>query len=218
MQSIRRLFLSIRLPNCLLLLLGSAILSFGLCHIHAHSGITEGGVLGLTLLLQRWLRLSPAVSGLILNLACYLLGWFLLGGKFILYSTVAGGGFSLFYAVFEQLPPVLSFLESYPLAAALLGAVFVGVGVGICVCAGGAPCGDDALAMSLSHVTHLNIRWIYLVSDLTVLGLSLTYIPIRTIGYSLLTVILSGQIIGWIQELPHRYRERKENDTKESTE
>ena len=58
--------------------------------------------------------------------------------------------------------------------------------------------------MSLFAITKVPIQWIYLVSDLTVLGLSLTYIPLRRIGYSLLTVILSGQVIGWIQKIPNK--------------
>ena len=33
------------------LLLGAAILSFGLFNVHSQSGVTEGGVLGTTLLL-----------------------------------------------------------------------------------------------------------------------------------------------------------------------
>jgi uncharacterized membrane-anchored protein YitT (DUF2179 family) len=89
------------------------------------------------------------------------------------------------------------------LIAAILGGVFVGVGVGLCVLAGGAPSGDDALAMSLSNLLHVDIQWIYLMTDLSVLALSLLYIsPIRIL-YSLLTVIISGQIIGWIQKLPN---------------
>ena len=55
------------------------------------------------------------------------------------------------------------------------------------------------MAMSLSHLTGIPIQNIYLVSDLTVLILSLSYIPFRRIAYSLLTVILSGQLIGLIQ-------------------
>ena len=39
-------------------------------------------------------------------------------------------------------------------------------------------------------------------TDLVVLGLSLTYIPLRRIGYSLLTVLISGQLIGLVQRLP----------------
>ena len=181
---------------------GSAILAFGLYHIHAVSCITEGGVLGLTLLLQRWLEISPALSGLILNLLCYGLGWRTFGKTFLLYSAAAGGGFSLFYAIFEQFPPLFPSIAEYPLLAAIAGALFVGVGVGLCVLAGGAPSGDDSLAMSLSHRTRLDISRIYLISDLSVLALSLTYIPISRIVYSLLTVVLSGQIIGWMQKIP----------------
>lgn len=59
--------------------------------------------------------------------------------------------------------------------------------------------GDDALAMSLDRVLPLDIQWIYLISDLVVLLISLTYIPVSKIIYSLLTVILSGQIIGVMQ-------------------
>lgn len=193
------MFFGLKGKNCALSLLGSAILAFGLYQIHSFSGVTEGGVLGMTLLLHHWFGLSPSFSGLVMNLACYLMGWRLLGRKFILYSIISGGGFSLFYAMFEQFPPLWPQLVDYPLLAAVAGALFVGIGVGLAVRAGGAPGGDDALAMSISHVTHWNIQWVYLMSDLIVLGLSVSYIPINRLGYSLLTVILSGQLIGWIQ-------------------
>ena len=80
--------------------------------------------------------------------------------------------------------------------------LFIGIGAGLCVRAGGATCGDDALAMSLTHATKIPIQWIYLISDLTVLLLSLSYIPVYRIVCSLITVVLSGQIIGWIQKIP----------------
>ena len=187
--------------NILLALVGSAILAFGLYNIHSLSGVTEGGVLGLTLLLHHWLGISPAVSGLVLNAACYLLGWRALGRSFIGYSIAAGGGFSLFYAIFEQFDPLWPGLVNHPLGAALLGALFVGVGVGISVRAGGAPGGDDALAMAISQWTRFDIQWIYLASDLIVLTLSLSYIPIRRLVCSLITVVLSGQLIGLIQRI-----------------
>lgn len=185
-------------------ILGSAILAFGLYQIHSFSGVTEGGVLGMTLLLHHWIGISPAVSGLVMNLACYIMGWRLLGREFILYSIISGGSFSAFYALFEQFPPLWPELAEYPLLAAVFGALFVGVGVGLAVRAGGAPGGDDALAMSVSHVTHWNIQWVYLMSDLIVLGLSISYIPLTRLGYSLLTVILSGQLIGWMQRIGKR--------------
>ena len=190
----------LKLKNCLSILLGSAILSFGLYNVHSISGVTEGGVLGLTLLLERWFGISPSVTGLILNGLCYLLGFKMLGREFIAYSVVAGGGVSLFYAVFEQFPPLWPQLADMPLIAAVVGSLFVGIGVGLCVRANSAPTGDDSLALSLSHHFNIGIQWVYLASDLIVLLMSLTYIPLSRIAYSLLTVILSGQIIGFIQK------------------
>lgn len=187
--------------NCIFAVLGSAILAFGLYNVHSFSGVTEGGVLGLTLLLHHWFIISPSISGLIMNIICYAIGFKLLGKEFIANSIFAGGGFSVFYAVFERFDPLWPQLANMPLAAAIIGAIFVGVGVGICVRANSAPSGDDALAMSLSSVTGLGIQWIYLISDVIVLLLSLSYIPIGKLVYSLLTVILSGQIIGLIQKI-----------------
>ena len=74
----------------------------------------------------------------------------------------------------------------------------LGVGVGLGVRMGGASGGDDALAMSIEKLTGIGIQWVYLVEDLIVLTLSLSYIPLRRIAYSLLTVILSGQLIGLV--------------------
>lgn len=182
-------------------LLGSAILAFGLYNVHALSGVTEGGVLGMTLFLRHWLGVSPAVSGLVMNAACYLMGWRLLGREFIAYSIVAGGGFSIFYGICEQFDPIWPQLAQYPLLAAVLGALFVGVGVGLSVRAGGAPGGDDALAMSISALAHWNIQWAYLFTDLVVLALSATYIDIERLGCSLVTVMLSGQLIGFVQRV-----------------
>lgn len=184
--------------------LSSAFQAFGMYNIHAVADVTEGGVLGLTLLLEQWFAISPALSGLILNGICYFLGWRTFGKEFIYLSMVAAGGFSVGYGICECFPPLWPEIANIPLLAALLGALFIGIGAGICVRTGGATCGDDALAMSLSKITHIDIQWIYLISDLTVLGLSLSYIPLKKIGYSLLTVILSGQIIGWIQKIPKK--------------
>ena len=184
--------------------LSSAFQAFGMYNIHALADVTEGGVLGLTLLLEQWFSISPAISGLILNGICYFLGWRTFGKEFIFLSIVAAGGFSAGYGICELFPPLWPEITNMPLLASLLGALFIGIGAGICVRAGGATAGDDALAMSLNHITGWPIERIYLISDLTVLTLSLSYIPLRRIAWSLLTVVLSGQIIGWIQKITIR--------------
>lgn len=190
--------------NILILFFASAFQAFGIYHVHAAADITEGGVLGLTLLLEYWFHISPAISSFILNTACFAFGLHTLGKGFILSSFIAALGYSAGYGLWEQFPPIWPAIADFPLIAAILGALFIGIGAGLCVRAGGATTGDDALAMSLSHLTRVPIQWIYLVSDVTVLLLSLSYISFGRILYSLITVTLSGQIIGWIQRIPHR--------------
>lgn len=200
------MFRNVKPGACLAALLSSAFLAFGIYHVHSLSGVTEGGVLGLVLLLQHWFDISPAVSGVVLNGACYFIGWKMLGREFLVYSACSVGGFSAAYAVLERFDPLWPQLAEHPLAAALLGAVFVGLGCGVCVRAGGASGGDDALAMAISQRLGCRIEYVYLFSDVTVLALSASYIPLRRLGYSLLTVLLSGRIIGWVQRvrLPRR--------------
>ena len=190
----------LHLRPCLINLLGGALLAFGIYNVPSLSHVTEGGAVGLTLLLDHWFQISPSVSNFVISAICYFLGWRTLGGAFILYSAISATGFSVGYAIFEQFPRLWPQLAHMPLTACVIGALFVGISIGLCVRAGGAPCGDDALAMSLVRLTHVPIQWIYLASDLSILALSLSYIPLRRMVYSLITVTLSGQIIGWLQK------------------
>lgn len=193
--------IKISVGRCILALLGSIILGFGIYNVHSLSGVTEGGALGLTLLFENWWGITPAITSAVINIICYAIGIKTFGRDFIVYSLISTLGFSGSYAVFECFPRVYPEIANMPLAAALVGAVFVGVGVGLCVRAGGAPTGDDALAMSLGKIFRINIEWIYLATDIAVLALSLTYIPLSKILYSLLTVVISGQIVGLVQRI-----------------
>lgn len=182
-----------------LIVLGAAIASFGLYNVHQQCGITEGGVLGTVLLVHHWTALPASLVTPVLDIACYLLALKILGSAFIKWSVVSTACVSGFFKLWELRPPVLPDLSGQPLLAAVLGALFVGVGVGLVVRQGGSSGGDDALALSISRFTGLRVSLAYLFTDLTVLGLSLTYIPFRRIAYSLVTVTISSWLIDFIQ-------------------
>ena len=185
----------------LIIVLGACILSFGLYNIHERTGVTEGGVLGMTLLLQHWFGLSPAITSPVMDIACYLLAWHFLGNAFAKYAVAASLAFAASHALWEQFPPLLPDLSAFPMAAAILGALFVGLGVGLVVRIGGACGGGDALALTIAHVSRWPISRCYLFTDLAVLLLSLTYIPFARIVYSLVTVTISSVVIGRVQRL-----------------
>lgn len=195
--------------NSILAYLGSAILAFGMYHVHSFAQVTEGGQLGLTLLLQHWFSLSPAITSFLFNALFFFIGWRTLGKTFIAYSAICTAGFSLTFWICEQFPPLWPDLIAYPLLAALLGAVFVGVGTGLCVRMGGAPSGDDALAMSICHKFGFKLEHIYIAFDVSIMLLSLTYIPLKRILFSLLSASLSSWMIGCIQriQIPKRRRQ-----------
>ena len=177
------------------LLAGAAVLSFGLFNVHSQSGITEGGVLGTTLLLHHWFGISPGVSEFVIDAVCYALGFRYLGKGFLRRAFAASAAFAVFYLVWERAGYLLPDLSAHPLAAALLGGVFVGVGVGLVVRAGGASGGDDVLALLLEKFTRLTLSRAYFFTDAVVLALSLSYIPVRRIAFSFLTVTLSSFLI-----------------------
>ena len=109
------------LKNCLITLAGSVILAFGLYHVHSFSGVTEGGVLGMTLLLEHWFSVSPAISGFVMNILCYCLGWKLMGKGFLGYTALATVGFSATYKICELFPPLWPELADMPSGALRAG-------------------------------------------------------------------------------------------------
>ena len=184
----------------LLLLIGAMACTFGIHNIHQRTNITEGGIIGLMLLLEHWLKFSPACITPILDILCYIMAFKFLGGNFIRLSIISTFFISVSYKVWELFPPLLPDLSSYPLVAAILGGFFVGVGVGLIVRQGGSSGGDDALALTISHTLNWKLSHAYLFTDVVVLLLSLTYISVTRIIYSLITVTTSSYLIDLIKK------------------
>lgn len=199
-------------PMLFWIALGAGICTFGIHNIHEQTGITEGGVIGMMLFIHHWFHIPPGWITPVLDITCYLLAFRFLGGAFIRISAVSTLCVSLFYDFWELFPYMIPDLSDYPLAAALLGGVFVGVGVGLIVRQGGSSGGDDALALSISRVTNWRLSRCYLFTDLIVLGLSLSYIPVMKIAFSVVTVMLSSFLIDYVQNIKRRSRSEIASD------
>ena len=205
MERLRNAFAETAFVRYLLIVLSSSVISFGVYNIHAVSKVTEGGIIGLCLLLYNWFGISPSVTNFVTGILCFAFGWKLFGDGFIVRSLTSVCAVSFSYRLFEILsPPLWPQFADMPFAAAVAGALFIGAGTGFCVRLGAASVGDDALAMGISHITGVKIQWIYMFFDAVILLLSLSYIPAGRIVWSFLTVILSGQIIGLINTKPQK--------------
>lgn len=196
----KKLTEGLSLKKLLLIVLGAMICSFGIHNIHQRTNITEGGIIGLMLLVEHWLNISPAYITPVLDIACYLLAYKYLGGIFIKISVISTLCVSGFYKFWELFPPMLPDLSEHPLLAAVCGGIFVGIGVGLIIRQGGSSGGDDALALTISHTLRWRLSRSYLFTDVVVLLLSLTYIPVLRIIFSLITVTISSYLIDLVKE------------------
>lgn len=180
-------------------LLGAAIVTFGVHNIHQRTSLTEGGILGLILLIQHWTGVYPSILVPVLDGLAYAFALRYLGKDFLKVSLAATLSFSLFFRLWEIFPPMLPNLSENLLLAAVVGGIFVGVGCGLVVRQGGSGSGDDALALTISKLTKCRISHAYLVTDLSVLLLSFSYISLGKIGYSLITVVISSFLVEFVQ-------------------
>lgn len=180
---------------------GTAIASFGLHNIHQRADITEGGVLGMLLLLNHWFGIPAAAASPVLDLICYGIAFRMLGQDFLKRSALSSVCMSGWFFLWEHLPYLLPDLSGQPFMAAVAGAACIGTGVGLVVRAGASSGGDDALAMAISKACRCRIALAYLATDLSVLLLSLSYLPFRQIFYSLITVTLSSTLLDLVKSV-----------------
>lgn len=187
------------LKDISLILIGSTILAFGVYNFYYLNSITEGGVLGTILLLKNIFGIDVSIAGAVLDISLFILGFKMFGKRFFVYSVGASIGFSVLYDIFEAVGPLVPQMGMF--TSAVLGGLSVGIGCGIIMRVGCAAGGDDALAMVISKVTSLKIGTVYLLTDGVILLLSVSYIPVMQMIYSIVAVIISGRTIDFIYGL-----------------
>lgn len=200
-NGIHSLMEGITVKKIFIIMIGAAILSFGIHNIHQRVNVTEGGVIGLMLFIEHWMKISPSFITPLLDGVCYLIAFKMLGFNFIKLSVISTAFISLSYKLWESLPFMLPNMIDTPLLAAVIGGLFVGVGVGLIVRQGGSSGGDDALALAISKRFKWNLAHSYMFTDFVVLFISLSYIPIVNVLVSLVTVTISSNVIDWIKDV-----------------
>ncbi len=113
-----------------IILIGSAIFTFGVHNIHNVTGITEGGIIGLVLFGNHWFGIPPSIVSPALDCLSYAVALMVLGGGFLGWSAVATVAVAGFYRLWESQPYRLPDRTKDPQRAAVLGALFVGGGLG----------------------------------------------------------------------------------------
>lgn len=182
----------------IIIIIGTFIVAFAMNNIHARFGISEGGQLGVELLFYNWFNISPAISSIVIDMIFYTIGFLVFGKRFLINAITGTISYSLFYYMFQNMPYLLPNFENNMLIISIVGGILIGIGCGMVVKMHGTCGGDDAAALTLSKITKIPISICYFIMDVIVISLSLTYININNVWYSLLTSFISSIIIGII--------------------
>lgn len=181
-----------------IIFLGASIYAFGLVTFNIPNQLAEGGMTGITLILFNLTGFNPAYSTLLLNIPLILIGFKIFGTQTLVYTLVGTFSLSMNILFWQNMHIVIS-VENDLLIAALLAGLFGGVGSGIIYKVGGTTGGTDIVARILEKNFGLTIGRSLLILDIMVLLLSLTYLSLKEMMYTLIAVFVFSIVVDFVQ-------------------
>ncbi|GAE29039.1 YitT family protein [Halalkalibacter hemicellulosilyticus] len=190
----------LHIKRIIFIILGSAVLSFGLVYFNMENQLADGGFTGITLILYFMFEFNPALSNLVLNIPLFFIGWRILGRTTFIYTLIGTFSVSIFLEFFQRYPLIHIPLHDDMTLAALLAGVFIGVGLGIVFRYGGTTGGVDIIAkLGFTYLGWSMGRTMF-IFDAIVISSSLLYLNYREAMYTLLAVFVAAKVIDFIQQ------------------
>lgn len=179
----------------IMLTAGAVIAAFAIEEFLVAKQILDGGVVGISIIFNQLTGIKLSYFIIVLNIPFLILGWKLLGKTFAFKATYAMIVFSIFLLCFEEMPE----LTEDPLLATAYGGLFLGLGVGIIMRAGGCVDGIDTLSLLLSKKIQLSIGQIILFFNLIIYSCAGFIFGIDRALYSLLTYFITSKVIDIVE-------------------
>lgn len=187
-----------RIHDSCIIILGSFILAVSLFHIHFQNNLTDGGFVGIAMLIKHMTNISPSITTIVMDIPFILIGIRLLGKKMVSKTLLGAVSFSGFYLLMEKYSPFQVNLSDHLLVAAIIGGILVGLGIGMILRVGGATGGDDIASILLSKFSNISVGTSYFVLDAVVLLVSLVYLDWKDISYTLISVLVCAKITDFV--------------------
>ncbi|WP_188068062.1 YitT family protein [Brevibacillus brevis] len=190
--------MKIRLDSIIAIIIGSAIMGFGINAFNIPNHLAEGGITGISILIK---LLVPVVDQgivfFVLNVPLFFLGWKILGRTSFFYTILGTVSLSVFLSLFDG---VLPLPMKDRLLASLYAGVAVGVGLGIIFRYGGTTGGVDIIARLLQKYMGISMGRTLFLGDILVIGASLVYLNLESAMYTLVVVFIAARVIDFFQD------------------
>ncbi len=189
--------LSAVLWNLLLIATGGIVLAIGIKSIAIPHHFISGGFSGLSLLIYYVFGgLTPGVWNMVLNVPLFILGWIFLSRRFLMYSLF--GMLVVAFAI-DWIPFQIPIKDH--LLAALASGACIGAGAGIYLHSLGSVGGSDIIAIILNKKWNLRIGQFFFYFNLVLFSLSLAFLDLDLILYSLLLTFVIAQVTDYFQSV-----------------
>jgi uncharacterized membrane-anchored protein YitT (DUF2179 family) len=187
--------------NVTMIILGAAIMAFGLFHFIIENGLAEGSFTGIALIFYHTAGIRTSLSLFLLNIPIFIVGYFLLGKQSMAYSLVGTLSLTLWLAMFEK----WHFHFSIPcmLVVAILAGVSLGVGLGIIFRFGGTTGGVEIIARILHKKYEIEFGTSILIQDCLVLIASVIfYLDFDKALYTIVSLFILTRLVDKIGSKP----------------
>lgn len=183
---LQHIFKKINYETWIYLMLGAFILALGINLFIAPHSLAFGGVTGITIIIQSLTGIPLFASNLFISIIVILGGWFELGREFMVKTVIPTAILPVFLFLTA---PLSNFSLNLPLSA-VLGAVTVGTGISLTICAGGSTAGPDTVGLILKKRFRIPVTLTMIVIDVLVIMCGYHIYGIKTAAWSIGVAIL----------------------------
>lgn len=179
-------------------LVGSVFVALAFNGCLLPNGVASGGFSGLSTILHSVLGWEPAFVQWALNIPLFLVGWYILGGRFAMKTLV--GTFFLPFMIFmtRNIEP----WTTDALLGSIFGGITVGIGLGIIFRGNGSTGGTDLLAQILNKYTNLSLGMSVAILDGIVVLMSALLLSMENGMYALVALFITSKTIDFVQVGP----------------
>lgn len=177
------------------MVIGAIIAAFAIEEFLVPCTILDGGVVGISIMVNNLTGLKLSMLTIVLNLPFLFLGMRSLGNKFIIKSAFAMVVFSMALGIFEKFENATS---EYILAVSF-GGVLLGLGVGMVIKSGGCLDGTETVAILLNKKFALPVGQIVLGFNVIIYITAGFLFGFDRAMYSLLTYFITSKVLDIVE-------------------
>jgi uncharacterized membrane-anchored protein YitT (DUF2179 family) len=183
--------------DILIITVGGFIFAIGINYFTLPNLLSEGGIIGLTIIAHYVFQWSPGLVNFILNMLLFLIGYKLFDKRTIIYTLFSIISCSLFLYLTEDMGRLVT---TNTLLAAIFAGLLVGTGLGMIFRVGGTNGGTTVLARVSNQLFGWSIGKSMLVIDMIVIAGSIPIIGLEKSMFTLITVYIGAKAIDFIVE------------------